>query len=126
MTRSRSPPISRRRSGSPAAISSQPAITPLTERHLHGLELRRDTAQDPRRRHGGRRDESSANRAAAPVGSRHRRGQPASLGTNAKLKVRFSVINLTNEDALYNFLSTFSGTHFVTPRAYQVQAGVTF
>ena len=44
----------------------------------------------------------------------------------AKLRVRFSVINLTNQDALYNFLSTFSGTHFVTPRAYQVQVGVTF
>ena len=44
----------------------------------------------------------------------------------AKLRVRFSVINLTNKEALYNFLSTFSGTHFVTPRAYQVQAGVTF
>jgi len=43
-----------------------------------------------------------------------------------KLRVRFSVINLTNQDALYNFLSTFSGTHFVTPRAYQLQAGVTF
>jgi hypothetical protein len=43
-----------------------------------------------------------------------------------KLRVRFSVINLTNKDALYNFLSTFSGTHFVTPRAYQVQLGVTF
>jgi hypothetical protein len=44
----------------------------------------------------------------------------------AKLRVRFSVINLTNKEALYNFLSTFSGTHFVTPRAFQVQAGVTF
>ena len=43
-----------------------------------------------------------------------------------KLKVRFSVINLTNKEALYNFLSTFSGTHFVTPRAFQVQLGVTF
>ena len=43
-----------------------------------------------------------------------------------KLKVRFSVLNLTNKDVLYNFLSTFSGTHFVTPRAYQVQLGVTF
>ncbi len=49
------------------------------------------------------------------------------LHTNrAKLRVRFSVINLTNKEALYNFLSTFSGTHFVTPRAYQVQVGVTF
>jgi hypothetical protein len=43
-----------------------------------------------------------------------------------KIKLRFSVINLTNREALYNFLSTFSGTHFVTPRAYQVQLGVAF
>ena len=40
--------------------------------------------------------------------------------------MRFSVINLTNKEALYNFLSTFSGTHFVTPRAYRFQFGVTF
>ena len=44
----------------------------------------------------------------------------------AKVRARFSVINLTNKEALYNFLSTFTGTHFVTPRAYQVQFGVTF
>jgi outer membrane receptor protein involved in Fe transport len=43
-----------------------------------------------------------------------------------KLRVRVSVINLTNQEALYNFLSTFSGTHFVTPRTYQVSAGITF
>jgi hypothetical protein len=36
------------------------------------------------------------------------------------------MINLTNKESLYNFLSTFSGTHFVTPRAYQVRLGVTF
>jgi hypothetical protein len=47
-------------------------------------------------------------------------------GSKAKLRVRFSVINLTNKEALYNFLSTFTGTHFVTPRAYQVQVGVGF
>jgi len=46
--------------------------------------------------------------------------------SRAKLRVRFSVVNLTNKEALYNFLSTFSGTHFVAPRAYQVQFGVTF
>jgi hypothetical protein len=45
---------------------------------------------------------------------------------SAKVKVRFSVVNLTNKVALYNFLSTFTGTHFVTPRAYQVQAGIAF
>ncbi|HWK09628.1 MAG TPA: TonB-dependent receptor [Vicinamibacterales bacterium] len=44
----------------------------------------------------------------------------------AKLRVRFGVINVTNREALYNFLSTFSGTHFVAPRAYQMQVGVTF
>ncbi|HVZ20463.1 MAG TPA: TonB-dependent receptor [Vicinamibacterales bacterium] len=42
------------------------------------------------------------------------------------LKVRFSVLNLANKTALYNFLSTFSGTHFVAPRSYQVQLGWTF
>jgi outer membrane receptor protein involved in Fe transport len=46
--------------------------------------------------------------------------------SKTKLRLRFSIVNLTNKEALYNFLSTFSGTHFVTPRAYQVQFGVTF
>src|SRR5712664_1656142 len=43
-----------------------------------------------------------------------------------KMTLRFTAINITNKVTLYNFLSTFSGTHFVTPRAFQVQAGVTF
>jgi len=43
-----------------------------------------------------------------------------------KVKVRFTVINLTNKKALYNFLSTFSGTHVVTPRVYQAELGLTF
>jgi hypothetical protein len=46
--------------------------------------------------------------------------------TKAKLRIHASVINLTNKEALYNFLSSFSGTHFVTPRAFMVQAGVLF
>jgi hypothetical protein len=37
-----------------------------------------------------------------------------------------TVINLFDTVALYNFLSTFSGTHFVTPRAVQVQLTVPF
>ena len=44
----------------------------------------------------------------------------------AKVRLRLSVLNLTNKVALYNFLSTFTGTHFVTPRALQFQAGVAF
>jgi hypothetical protein len=47
-------------------------------------------------------------------------------GTREKVRLRFTVVNLTNKEALYNFLSTFSGTHFVTPRSYQVQLGVSF
>jgi hypothetical protein len=39
------------------------------------------------------------------------------------LGAHMTVLNLTDKDALYNFLSTFSGTHFVPPRT--VQAGVT-
>jgi Carboxypeptidase regulatory-like domain len=46
--------------------------------------------------------------------------------TRAKVRVRASIINVADKEALYNFLSTFSGTHFVTPRAFQVLAGVTF
>ncbi|HMH45340.1 MAG TPA: TonB-dependent receptor [Pyrinomonadaceae bacterium] len=43
-----------------------------------------------------------------------------------KLTLRFTILNLTNKNALYNFESTFSGTHFVTPRAFQIQSGITF
>lgn len=42
------------------------------------------------------------------------------------LGVHFSVINVTNRVALYNFLSTFSGTHFVPPRSYQAGIQLTF
>ncbi|MCU1284905.1 MAG: TonB-dependent receptor [Acidobacteriales bacterium] len=43
-----------------------------------------------------------------------------------KWNAKLSVVNLTNKSALYNFLSTFSGTHFVTPRSYQASIGFTF
>jgi len=45
---------------------------------------------------------------------------------HTKVTLRFTVLNLTNKVALYNFLSTFSGTHFVAPRSYQGQVGITF
>jgi hypothetical protein len=41
-----------------------------------------------------------------------------------KLDLDVTAINLTNKYALYNFLSTFSGTHYVTPRA--LTAKITF
>jgi outer membrane receptor protein involved in Fe transport len=40
--------------------------------------------------------------------------------------LRFTVENATNKVALYNFLSTFSGTHFIEPRTYQASAGYVF
>ncbi len=43
-----------------------------------------------------------------------------------KFSARLTFINLTNKDALYNFNSTFSGTHFLTPRSIQGQIGITF
>ena len=45
---------------------------------------------------------------------------------HTRVTLRLTVINLTNKEALYNFLSTFSGTHFVSPRVFQGQVGVTF
>jgi hypothetical protein len=47
-------------------------------------------------------------------------------GDRYKWSLRFTVINLTNKVALYNFLSTFSGTHYVTPRTETVELGFHF
>jgi hypothetical protein len=43
-----------------------------------------------------------------------------------KWSLRFTVVNLTNKTALYNFLSTFSGTHYVQPRSETVELGFHF
>jgi outer membrane receptor protein involved in Fe transport len=43
-----------------------------------------------------------------------------------RLSVRLSVMNVTNKVALYNFLSTFSGTHFVAPRTLMAEVKWTF
>jgi len=36
------------------------------------------------------------------------------------------IANLTNVVALYNFLSTFSGTHFLPPRSVVARIGINF
>ena len=43
-----------------------------------------------------------------------------------KTNISFTATNLTNKMALYNFLSTFSGTHFVSPRALTANLTFTF
>ena len=47
-------------------------------------------------------------------------------GDKYKWSAQFTVINLANTYALYNFLSTFSGTHYVTPRSLTAQLGFHF
>jgi hypothetical protein len=47
-------------------------------------------------------------------------------GDHYKWSLTLTVINVTNKLALYNFLSTFSGTHYVTPRALTAQIGFHF
>jgi carboxypeptidase family protein/TonB-dependent receptor-like protein len=47
-------------------------------------------------------------------------------GDKYRWSVNLTAINVTNKYALYNFLSTFSGTHYVTPRALTAQIGFHF
>jgi hypothetical protein len=47
-------------------------------------------------------------------------------GDRYKISARLTVINLMNKEALYNFLSTFSGTHYVSPRAITATIGFHF
>ena len=47
-------------------------------------------------------------------------------GDKYKVSLRLTAINITNKVGLYNFLSTFSGTHFVTPRSYTAEVGFHF
>jgi len=43
-----------------------------------------------------------------------------------RFTVSLEIANLTNKVALYNFLSTFSGTHFLQPRTIIAHVGYTF
>jgi Carboxypeptidase regulatory-like domain/TonB-dependent Receptor Plug Domain len=47
-------------------------------------------------------------------------------GDRHKWSAKLTLINITNNYALYNFLSTFSGTHYVTPRAITGEIGFHF
>jgi hypothetical protein len=47
-------------------------------------------------------------------------------GDKRKVGLRVTAVNVTNKYALYNFLSTFSGTHYVTPRAITGEISYSF
>jgi hypothetical protein len=65
-------------------------------------------------------------------GERNSRGHACATNDNLlngdryKVSLRLTAINLTNNYALYNFLSTFSGTHYVTPRSLTAEIGFHF
>jgi hypothetical protein len=47
-------------------------------------------------------------------------------GDKYKVSLQLTAINITNTYALYNFLSTFSGTHYLTPRSLMAEVGFHF
>ena len=47
-------------------------------------------------------------------------------GDRYKWSAQLTAVNLTNKYALYNFLSTFSGTHYLTPRSVTGEVGFHF
>ena len=47
-------------------------------------------------------------------------------GDRFKWSLHVTGVNLSNKYALYNFLSTFSGTHYVTPRTLSAELGFHF
>jgi hypothetical protein len=47
-------------------------------------------------------------------------------GDKYKWSLQATIINIANKYALYNFLSTFSGTHYVTPRTLTAELGFHF
>jgi hypothetical protein len=47
-------------------------------------------------------------------------------GDKYKWSLQLTAVNITNKVALYNFLSTFTGTHYVTPRSFTAELGFHF
>jgi hypothetical protein len=47
-------------------------------------------------------------------------------GDKRRFSAQLTVINLTNKRTLYNFLSTFSGTHYVSPRTLTAELAFHF
>ena len=120
-----SPPIRSSRLALPATACT-PRPTNPSAVDLPGVAVRLDV-RSPCRQHGDgkRRSQPTARQTATLVRFQRRRRQPASShGDRYKWSLRFTVINLTNKEALYNFLSTFSGTHYVTPRTETVRVGL--
>jgi hypothetical protein len=75
----------------------------------------------------------AANNDHNPPRTRSRHIFSVSVGTDNLFRadrlrtiLRLTVVNLSNQAALYNFLSPFGGTHWVQPRSFQAQLGWAF
>jgi hypothetical protein len=49
-----------------------------------------------------------------------------SIGTSTRWASQLIAINIANEYAFYNFISTFGGTHYLTPRTLPAALGLHF
>jgi hypothetical protein len=47
-------------------------------------------------------------------------------GDHNRMSIQVTITNLANKVGIYNFLSTFSGTHFLPPRTWQLALGYAF
>ena len=47
-------------------------------------------------------------------------------GNRARVNLRLSVLNVANTQAMYNFLSTCAGTHFIPTRSVRAEIGIVF
>ena len=92
---------------------------------MPGIRVRVESGFDAETKHRERRSQSAAdlsrNLFDLAVGDDN-----LFHGDRYKWSARITVINLANNYALYNFLSTFSGTHYVTPRTVTAEIGFHF
>ena len=108
----------------PAMESRQLRTNPLPAVCL-ASEFTSNLVNDPRARHRRQRPQPAAHRTAQPLRRVARQGQHLPR-RRYKLDLNLTAINFTNKYALYNFLSTFSGTHYVTPRALTAKVVLNF
>ncbi len=117
------------RENRPAGIGSRLAghahYSDQPDRSLPCLAIRLEPGEDSRPRPGERRPQPASHPASQSL--RYRLGHDNLLGGDRyKVSARLTVVNLMDKTALYNFLSTFSGTHYVTPRAITASIGFHF
>ena len=93
---------------------------------LPGFAAHLQPGQDSGAGHRERRQEPAAHCSRASLFDASIGEDNLFNGDKRKWSLRLTAVNMTNKYALYNFLSTFSGTHYVTPRALTAEVGFHF